>query len=180
MKGQNIEQLLRQSGAIVRLQGREYLTYRGLLYVAHEQGLESIDVDLLSYDAESNFAIVKATVKGTRGTFTDIGDASPMSVNKMISSACVRMASTRAQGRALRQYLGVGITSVEELPGTRSAEPVEPSTPPAFNFEKAVQWSLDIGAFTEFDDAMKAARGYLTDDLSDTEKRKLWREICKR
>ena len=83
MDKQNIEQLLREreSGGIIRLQGREYVTFRGLLFVAHEAGLESIDVKLVSWDPESRNAILMATVTGQRGTFTDIGDASPTTVS---------------------------------------------------------------------------------------------------
>ena len=94
MDKQNIEQLLRESGGIIRLQGREYVTFRGLLFVAHEAGLESIDVKLVSWDPESRNAILMATVTGQRGTFTDIGDASPTNVNRMIANATIRMASS--------------------------------------------------------------------------------------
>ena len=114
---QSIEAMLRQAKAVISLQGRQYVTYKGLLWVAHRHGLESINVELVSYDAEARAAICRATVKGARGIYSDIGDASPANTNKMIANATIRMASTRAQGRALRAYLGVGITSVEELPG---------------------------------------------------------------
>jgi hypothetical protein len=104
-------------GAIIRLQGKEYTTHAGLLMVAHEHGLSSVEVDLVNYDAESGEAIIKATASGERGTFTDYGDASPKNVGKLIVNATIRMASTRAISRALRLYLGVGMTCLEELPG---------------------------------------------------------------
>jgi len=121
-KEPNITMLLKRSGAIIQLQGRSYVTYKGLLWVAHRAGLESVDVELIEYDPESRRAIVKATVKGSRGTYSDIGDASPDNVGKLIAGATIRMASTRAQSRALRSMLGIGITSLSELPGGEDAE----------------------------------------------------------
>lgn len=169
MDKQNIEKLLRSSGGIIKLQGREYVTFRGLLFVAHEAGLESIDVKLASWDSESRNAIVKATVTGKRGTFSDIGDASPQNVNRMIANATLRMASTRAQARALRSYLGVGFTSLEELPGERQ----KVSKPEPFDYEAAARWAIDEGAFNSFDEALKRAKQILT-DYPNEEKRRIW------
>ena len=178
MDKQNIEQLLRESGGIIRLQGREYVTFRGLLFVAHEAGLESIDVKLVSWDPESRNAILMATVTGQRGTFTDIGDASPSNVNKMIANATIRMASTRAQARALRSYLGVGFTSLEELPGDRQTKPepkAQQKVSRPFNYSAAADWALTQGAFTSFEEALQRARAILTNELDNDEKRHIWR-----
>ena len=193
---QNIEQLLRKSRAIISLQGREYVTFRGLLYVAHESGLESIDVELVSWDAETRSAICRATVKGARGTFSDIGDASPSNVNKMIANACLRMASTRAQGRALRSYLGVGITSLEELPGDAPKEPPAPATKAStkktptkktstkkteepFDYRAAAAWAVKVGAFKTVEEAEKEARVTLGGGtLTNAQRRSMWRKRC--
>ena len=154
------------------------MTFRGLLFVAHEAGLESIDVKLVSWDPESRNAILMATVKGKRGTFTDIGDASPNNVNRMIANACIRMASTRAQARALRSYLGVGFTSLEELPGDRKEDKPAPkpkqrvSRP--FNYSAAADWAVSQGAFSSFEEALQRARAILTNELNENEKRELW------
>ena len=177
MDKQNIEQLLRESGGIIRLQGREYVTFRGLLFTAHEAGLESIDVKMASWDPQSKTCIMMATVKGKRGVFTDVGDASPHNVNKMIANATIRMASTRAQARALRSYLGVGFTSLEELPGDRQTKP-EPkpqqkvSRP--FNYSAAADWAVSQGAFSSFEEALQRARWLLTSELNSDEKRHIW------
>ena len=176
MDKQNIEQLLRESGGIIRLQGREYVTFRGLLFVAHEAGLESIDVKLVSWDPESRNAILMATVTGKRGTFTDIGDASPTNVNRMIANATIRMASTRAQARALRSFLGVGFTSLEELPGDRQTKP-EPKPQKVirpFNYSAAADWAVSQGAFSSFEEALQRARTILTNELDNDEKRQIW------
>jgi hypothetical protein len=187
---QNIEQLLRKSRAIISLQGREYVTFRGLLYVAHESGLESIDVELVSWDAETRSAICRATVKGARGTFSDIGDASPANVNKMIANACLRMSSTRSQSRALRSYLGIGITSVEELPGDAPKEPPAPATKAStkktstkktepFDFAAAAAWAVKVGAFKTVEEAEKEARVTLGGGtLTNGQRRSMWRKRC--
>ena len=109
---------LEKAGAIIKLQGRKYVTFKGLLWIAHQHGLESIDTDMVYHDPKERSAIFKATVKGSRGCFSDYGDACPDNVSGQIKKACVRMASTRAQARALRQYLGIGLCSLEELPET--------------------------------------------------------------
>ncbi len=104
---------------IVRLQGREYPLFAGILAEAHERGLQSIAVELLQVPEEANehTAICRATVTMQDGsTFSDVGDASPRNTNPRIATALIRMASTRAKGRALRDAINVGQTMLEELP----------------------------------------------------------------
>ena len=121
------EQLARM-GVIIRLNGKPYLTHDGLLRVAHDNGLASIETELVSWDPEARAAVVKATAVGTRGTFSDYGDACPDNVNRAIASACLRMSSTRAVSRCLRLYTGIGLTCTSELPGNRpdASIPQEP------------------------------------------------------
>jgi hypothetical protein len=114
---------LRDDGAIIKLQGREYLTHEGLLRVAHDHGVESILTELVNYDVEENQAIVKAIATGERGTYSGIGDASTRNVNSRIKHAVIRMAETRAVNRSLRLYLGIGMTSKDELPGDEKEAP---------------------------------------------------------
>ena len=109
---------MKQTGAIINLKGKEFVTYKGLLWVAHQHGLQSIKTELVAYDAEANSAIVKAIVTGDRCTCTDFGDANPKNVGRAMVNCIIRMASTRAKARALRDYLGIGICSLEELPET--------------------------------------------------------------
>ncbi len=110
-------EMMRRTGGIINLKGKSFVTYKGLLWVAHQHGLQSIQVNLVQYDQESNAAIVMATCTGSRGTFTDYGDASPQNVGRNMVTCIIRMASTRAKARVLRDYLGIGICSLEELPG---------------------------------------------------------------
>lgn len=108
---------------IIRLSGREYPQYAGILGEAHRRGLVAIETELIQIPTEANdaTAIVKATVtmEGMNGkirTFTDWGDASPANTSKTIATALIRMASTRAKGRALRDAIDCGSTMLEELP----------------------------------------------------------------
>ncbi len=126
---------MRKKGYIIKLQGREYTTHAGLLATAHEHGLEGLWVEMVSWDPDARAAVMKATAKGQRGTYTDYGDASPLNVGKMIANACIRMAATRASSRALRLYLGVGMTCFDELPGKDNEPQSQYSPPPKQNFQ---------------------------------------------
>jgi len=121
---------LRRIGAIVKLQGRDYLSHPGLLRVAHEHGLKGIECDLISWDAEGRAAVMRARAEGERGTYTAYGDASPKNVGKMIANATLRMAETRAVNRALRLYTGLGMTTTEELPGDHGESAKKASVKP--------------------------------------------------
>ena len=102
---------------IVNLKGKDFVTYEGLLDLAHQEGLISIETELLQIPSKENgdIAIAKAIAKTKDRIFIDIGDASPNSVNGMIRPHIIRMASTRAKARALRDLTNVGMTAVEEL-----------------------------------------------------------------
>lgn len=102
---------------IISLQGKSFVTYEGLLDLAHQIGLISLEVDLIQFPSEENnmTAIARAVATTEKGRFTDIGDASPRSVNNMLAPHIIRMASTRAKARALRDLTNVGMTAIEEL-----------------------------------------------------------------
>lgn len=102
---------------IINLQGKSFVTYEGLLDLAHQMGLESLEVDLIQFPNEENnmTAIARAVATTEKNRFSDIGDASPRSVNNMLAPHIIRMASTRAKARALRDLTNVGMTAVEEL-----------------------------------------------------------------
>ncbi|NLX61889.1 MAG: hypothetical protein GXZ06_05135 [Tissierellia bacterium] len=102
---------------IINLQGKSYVTYEGLLDLAHQKNLKSLVVDLIQMPTPENnmTAICKATATTEDGIFTDIGDANPQSVNSTIAPHIIRMASTRAKARVLRDLTNVGMTAFEEL-----------------------------------------------------------------
>lgn len=102
---------------LIKLQGKSYVTYEGLLDLAHQSGLKSIEVEILQIPSEENnmMAICKSIIKTEDKTFVDIGDASPKSVNSALVPHIIRMASTRAKARALRDLTNIGMTAIEEL-----------------------------------------------------------------
>jgi len=98
---------------IINLQGKEFITFEGLLNLFHEKGGNEIKTEILSQDP----FIIQATVKGIKGIFQGIGDADDNNVNKLISKHKFRMAETRAIARALRWYNNIGMCAAEELGG---------------------------------------------------------------
>ena len=102
---------------LITLQGKNYVTYEGLLDLAHQKGLLSLEVDLVQFPNKENnmTAICKAIARTENESYVDIGDASPQSVNNALVPHIIRMASTRAKARALRDLTNVGMTSIEEL-----------------------------------------------------------------
>ena len=63
-----------------------------------------------------HMAIVKAQAESRLGElFTDMGDATPTNCNAKVAKHLLRMASTRAKARALRDFTNIGMTCLEEL-----------------------------------------------------------------
>ena len=103
---------------ITSIQNRDFVKYAGLLDLAHQKGLQKLYVEVVQYPTSDNGneAICKAVLESHNGeVFTDIGDANPKNVNRQIASHILRMASTRAKARTLRDFTNVGMTALEEL-----------------------------------------------------------------
>ena len=103
---------------ITTISGRDFCIYAGLLDLAHQKGIQTIQVDVVQYPNKDNGfeAICKATVESKDGeTFIECGDANPKNVNPKISGHLLRMAATRAKARALRDFTNIGMTCLEEL-----------------------------------------------------------------
>lgn len=111
---------------ICKLQGKEFVLYAGLLDEAHKEGLLSLWTEIIQFpsDENGNTCIIKATAKTENKTFVDVGDASPKSTGGFIVPHLIRMASTRAKARALRDLVNIGMCSVEELGGDTKASNV--------------------------------------------------------
>jgi hypothetical protein len=114
---QDLRAWLRANDHIARVSGKEYVLLSGLLALAHMHGVESQETTLLHFDMEKGVAVAVTTITGTRGTFTGHGDSTPYNTGKMVAGAFIRMAETRSVCRALRFYLGIGMTARDELPG---------------------------------------------------------------
>ena len=126
---------------IVNLSGKPYRLFVGVVHEAHEKGLQGVHVDLIQVPDEKNgmTAIVKATVRmpptvdgGPERIFEDYGDANPRNCAQRVQTALIRMASTRAMGRAMRVAIDSAYTLAEELgdlpdeggDGRQEAQPV--------------------------------------------------------
>jgi len=103
---------------IKTIEGRDFVLYSGLLDLAHQKGLLKMEVDALQYPTKENgfFAICKASATSKFGEmFVDVGDANPSNCNAKVAKHLLRMASTRAKARALRDMDDIGMTCLEEL-----------------------------------------------------------------
>lgn len=118
---------------IVNLKGKEYPTWPGVLDAATKAGLKSLTTNLERLDALEKggyLAVVKARAEFEDGrVFEDYGDAAPFNTSAMIATAAIRMASTRAKGRVLRDAINVGQTMYEELPDLRGGQGEDEEAP---------------------------------------------------
>ncbi len=103
---------------ITSLHGKDFVLYAGILDLAHQRGLQKLEVELIQYPTKENGyeAICKAVAVSKSGeVYTDIGDANSKNTNKSIALHLIRMASTRAKARVLRDLNNIGMTALEEL-----------------------------------------------------------------
>ena len=105
---------------IVKISGKEHVTYDGLLDEAHNRGLVGIAVEVVQQPREENgwTTIATALASFSDGRhFSEIGDANPKNCNSKIAAHSIRMAATRAKARALRDALNIKGAAFEELGG---------------------------------------------------------------
>ena|SRR3982751_2510436 len=116
---------------VIQRDGKPYVQYVGLLDMLHQVsgGHFTIYTHLVQAPTTENgmLAIVEARVEllatdETKASWgspkrqaSGLGDASAESVNRMMAPHLVRMAETRAKGRALRDLLNIGLVTLEEL-----------------------------------------------------------------
>jgi hypothetical protein len=103
---------------IKQIDDKDFVLYAGLLDVAHQKNLISVEVELIQFPSDENkqTAICKATVKTLDGKiFSDIGDANPQNCNSKVAKHLIRLSSTRSKARALRDLNNIGMTALEEL-----------------------------------------------------------------
>lgn len=107
-----------QSGDLLNLDGKWYITHSGLLRIAqrrHCQGIMAELAESVSVPKDRRW-VFKATVHKSRTqTFVAYGDADPSNVSPVVQGAEMRVAETRAVNRALRKAYAIGICSVEEI-----------------------------------------------------------------
>jgi len=103
---------------VMGIKGKDFVLYAGVLDLATQKGLIKLEVDLVQSPSNENNmeAICKATaVSKTGAVYTDFGDANPGNCTALVSKHIIRVASTRAKGRALRDMCNIGIACLEEL-----------------------------------------------------------------
>jgi hypothetical protein len=99
---------------VKQIHGKDFITYEGLLALAHEQGLTALSAWLTHLDDKIAIACAEAIFKDGR-TFLEAADATPDNVNVMVKAHFPRVALTRAKARVLRDALNIGMVAVEEL-----------------------------------------------------------------
>lgn len=142
---------------MTNIKGKDFVLYAGVLDLATQKGLLKLEVELLQYPSKENGheAICRAIAESKTGeVFADIGDANPGNCHSMIAKHLIRMASTRAKGRALRDMCNIGIACLEEL---ADFEDVIGSGSPKKASRKKATGKSDKGATQTKTDARKKA-----------------------
>jgi len=114
---------------ITQIKGKDFVVYSGLLDLAHQIGLDSVSVEVMEYPKKDNGfeAVVKATTRSSTGQcFVDYADANPKNTNSLVVNHLLRVASTRAKARTLRDMTNIGMTCLEELGNLEEVEETSP------------------------------------------------------
>ena len=116
---------------ILLIEGKPVVLYAGLLHVAQEEGIKELSVSIQQIPSIENGQTAIASAKAVTSdgsVFIDVGDASPESVGaEKFIPHLLRVASTRAKARVLRDAYGITMTSVEELVTDRTPPRAEDS-----------------------------------------------------
>jgi hypothetical protein len=106
---------------MIKIQGKDYMTYPGLLRKAHEkEGTFSMEIteSFVSEDMKMAWCKVRLTAEQSgelTQTFDGFGSSTPDNTKAMTQFHPVEMAHTRAKGRALRDFLNIGEVMAEEM-----------------------------------------------------------------
>lgn len=117
---------------LVKLQGTPYITVVGLQARLADQGKAIVETDtellMNPYEKDAEAAVVRFSGwvldrNGNKhGPFKAFGDASQKNVGPKLKEALIRMAETRAYGRALRIITRSQYTALEELPAEQNTD----------------------------------------------------------
>lgn len=100
---------------IVKISGKDFMTYEGLLKKAHERGKFSMEITESWVSQDMKMAWCKVRLTHLKQTFDGFGSSTPENTGTMTQSHPVEMAHTRSKGRAFRDFLNIGMVMVEEL-----------------------------------------------------------------
>ena len=104
---------------LISIHGNDIPTFSGMVNIAHQLGLQSIDTIPLQLPTSDNgnTAIFKSTVTLKSGlSCSAIGDATPENVPPACRNSFIRIASTRATSRAIGLACNVGNLDFESEP----------------------------------------------------------------
>lgn len=106
----------------VNISGKEHMLYKGLLALAHKKDPNfsmEITESFVDDKMEKAWCKVRLTAVDKLGKavqiFDGFGSSTPANTGKMTESHPVEMAHTRAKGRALRDFVNIGVAMAEEL-----------------------------------------------------------------
>lgn len=132
---------------VINRQGKDFVLYDGLVAGLHavSRGFFVLDtrVEQLPSAANGQTAVCSAQARildpdqpeVTLRAASGLADASPENVSKMMQTALLRMAETRAKARALRDLLGVKMVSLEEVgPDGPDAQPERQAEGPSTSY----------------------------------------------
>ena len=100
---------------IIDIKGKKFVTFNGLLDLAHEKGLVSLKVQELSVDWDKKSAFCIAACKIGEVCVTCVGSGTQDNCGSMVAGHFVEMSQTRAFARCLRTILNVDMVAVDEL-----------------------------------------------------------------
>lgn len=101
-------------GYTCKIQGKTHVLYAGLLKLAHEKGLTSLQVVQVKDIPEGAMCHVRAIMKDG-STFDGVGTGTTKNLKNFTIVYPYEMAQTRAKARALRDSLNINMVAVEEL-----------------------------------------------------------------
>lgn len=116
-KGKNISPT---QSDVIKIAGKNFMTYEGLLKRAHGKGRFSMTIIESWVSEDMKMAWCKVKLKSSDQEFDGFGSSTPENTGSMTQSHPIEMAHTRAKGRALRDYLNIGMVMVEELKETKN------------------------------------------------------------
>lgn len=137
----------------VNIKGKEAIKLEGLTAFAHEKGMWKFETKLVQYPSDQNAwtAICETVIGGydydpitnklREVIYSDIGDANVNNCGKMVAASYIRMASTRAQARALRKYTNIDMVCSSEL-----SDVVDEAPEPLVSVEQLTEIKNLVGA----------------------------------
>ena len=102
----------------VKIAGKDHMLYKGLLALAHEKDSNfsmEITESFVNEDMSRAWCKVRLTSSIGRQVFDGFGSSTPENTGTMTQTHPVEMAHTRAKGRALRDFVNIGVAMAEEL-----------------------------------------------------------------